>query len=124
VKVPEHIQEQIDAAKEIEATAMQLAQWLKYPVDAYGRVLDMNHLPDVVVTLVHHLTRGGWRWHPEKAVIKPRPVRGGGYYEDLVAYVDVNESDEPIVIDRNPLPAQEVWSVKPRLNVVDEPREE
>jgi hypothetical protein len=124
VQLPEHIQKQIDDAKDIEAHAMALADDLKYPVDPYGHVLDMNHLPDVAVALVHHLIRCGWRRDESKRLIKQRPVRGGGYYEDLVAYVDVNESDEPIHIDRNPQPAQEVWSVTPRLNVVDEPREQ
>lgn len=116
------VKERLEAAKEVEATALQLAQWLKYPVDAHGRVLDMNHLPDVAVALVYHLTRGGWRWHPEKALIKPRSVVGGGYYEDLVTYVSVDEPDEPVVVERNPQPTPEEWSVKPVVNVVEEPR--
>jgi hypothetical protein len=120
--LPESVQQRIDAAKEIETTAMQLFEWLKYPIDAHGRVLDMNHLPDVVVTLVHHLTRGGWRWHPDKAQIKPRRIIGGGYYEDLVTYVGVDEADDPVVIERNPQPTPEQWSVKPVVNVIEEPR--
>jgi hypothetical protein len=38
VKVPEHIQEQIDAAKDIEATRCSWRSDLKYPVDAMGIV--------------------------------------------------------------------------------------
>lgn len=114
----------VDLLLDIEATAELLAEWLKYPVDAHGRILDMNHLPDVAVTLAYHLTRGGWRWHPDKALIKPKRVVGPGYYEDLVTYVDVKESDEPVVVERNPQPEPQEWSVKPVVNVVDEPRPE
>lgn len=111
----------IDAIKDVEAAGMQLAEDLKYPVDAHGRILDMNHLPDVAVTLVHHLIRCGWRPDESKRLIKQKRVVGAGYYEDLVTYVDVNESDEPVVVQRQPEP-QEQWSVKPVVNVIDEPR--
>lgn len=124
--IPPEFQARIDAARElaqeVEKASFQLAADLKYPVDAHGRVLDMNHLPDVAVTLVFHLIRCGWRPDDSKRLIKQRRVTGGGYYEDLVTYVGVNDSDDPIVIDRNPVPAQELWSVKPVVNVVDEPR--
>lgn len=111
----------VEDVKDVEAAAMQLAEDLKYPIDAHGRILDMNHLPDVAVTLVHHLIRRGWRFHPEKALIKPRRVVGAGYYEDLVTYVGVDESDEPVVVKRQP-ETQEPWSVKPIVNMIDEPR--
>lgn len=124
-KIPPQFQARIDAAKqaaiEVEQASFQLAEDLKYPVDAHGRVLDMNHLPDVAVTLVYHLIRRGWRPHPDKALIKPRQVVGGGYYEDLVTYVGVDESDEPLVVNADP--PQQPWSVKPVVNVIDEPRE-
>lgn len=124
-KIPPQFQERIDAAKqaalEVETASFQLAEDLKYPVDAHGRVLDMNHLPDVAVTLVFHLIRRGWRYHPDKALIKPRRVEGAGYYEDLVTYVGVDENDEPLVV--KPQPPQVSWSVKPVVNVIDEPRE-
>lgn len=110
----------VDRLLEIEAASMQLAEDLKYPVDAHGRILDMNHLPDVAPTLVFHLIRRGWR-PSGQPLIKAKRVVGAGYYEDLVTYVDVNESDEPVVVDRQPEP-QEPWSVKPVVNTIDEPR--
>jgi hypothetical protein len=125
-KVPPHFQARVDAAKaaalEVESATNQLAEDLKYPVDAYGRVLDMNHLPDVVVTLVYHLIRCGWRPNDDKRMIKQRRVIGGGYYEDLVTYVGVDDSDDPVVVERNPQPQQQEWSVKPTVNMIDEPR--
>lgn len=110
--------------QEVETASLQLAEDLKYPVDAHTNVLDMNHLPDVVVTLVYHLIRRGWRPDESKALIKPRKVTGGGYYEDLVTYVGINESDEPIVIPESAEPAvdPEMWSVKPKVNMIDEER--
>lgn len=120
--IPARIQQQIDAAKELEAAALQLAEDLKYPVSAKGHVLDMNHLPDVPEVLVYHLIRCGWRPDPEKRVIKQRRVIGGGYYEDLVTYVGVDEPDTPVVVERNPQPIPEEWSVKPVVNVIEEPR--
>lgn len=120
MKLPAHLQAKIDAAKDIEAASLQLADDLKYPIDAHGRVLDMNHLPDVAVALIYHLIRCGWRPDPDKRLIKARRVIGGGYYEDLVTYVDVTASDAPLVV--NAQPPQEVWSVKPTVTVTDEPR--
>lgn len=111
----------VEDIKDVEAAATQLAEDLKYPIDAHGRILDMNHLPDVSVTLVYHLIRCGWRPSESARLIKQRPIRGAGYYEDLVTYVGVDESDEPVVVQRQPEP-QEPWSVKPIVNVVDEPR--
>ena len=122
MKLPAHVQERIDAAKELDEASTRLFEDLKYPIDAHGRVLDMNHLPDVVVTLVYHLIRCGWRPDESKRLIKQRRVIGGGYYEDLVTYVSVDDTDEPIVVDRNPQPPQQEWSVKPEFNVIEEPR--
>lgn len=95
---------------------MLLAEDLKYPVDAQGRVLDMNHLPDVLVALVFHLIRCGWRRDETVRMIKQRPVQGAGYYEDLVTYVGMDEPDTPIIIQPQPQPAEQ-WSVKPVVNV-------
>lgn len=124
MKIPAKFQARIDAVKEIESASLQLAEDLKYPVDAYGNVMDMNHLPDVVVGLVYHLIRCGWRPEEEKRLIKARRIIGGGYYEDLVTYVGVDEPDTPIVIERNPQPTPEEWSVKPVVNIIEEPRPE
>lgn len=114
-------QKTVDLLLEIEAASEQLAQDLKYPVDAHGRILDMNHLPDVAVTLVYHLIRRGWR-PSGQPLIKAKKVVGPGYYEDLVTYVPVEESDEPVVVERNPQPEPQEWSVRPVVNVIDEPR--
>lgn len=110
----------IEDIKEIDAAGTQLAADLKYPVDAKNRIVDMNHLPDIPPALVYHLVRCGWRMNPEKRLIKARPVVGAGYYQDLVTWVGVDESDEPVVA-RQP-ETQEPWSVKPVLNVIEEPR--
>lgn len=101
---------------------LQLFQHLRYPVDVAGNVLDMNHLPDVPTTLAYHLTRLGWRWDREKALIKQRPVQGPGYYEDLVAYVPVGSPEPPIQIPEPP--KSELWSVTPTVNDVYEARNE
>lgn len=115
--------EQLERLQDIETAGLQLAEDLKYPVDAYGNVLDMNHLPDLPPTLVYHLVRRGWRRDDSKALIKPRRVVGAGYYEDLVAYVPISETDETIYTDA-PKPEFEGWSVTPTVNVIDEERPE
>ena len=43
----------------------------------------------------------GWRRHDELAIVKPRRIVGG-VLEDLVAYVPVDEPDDPIVVE--PIP--------------------
>jgi hypothetical protein len=120
------LQERIDAYKaqveDIETSMIQLFQDLKYPVDATNNVLDMNHLPDVPTTLSYHLIRLGWRKDQSKALIKARKITGGGYYEDLVAWVGINEDDDPIVTNAEPVP--DAWSVTPTVNVIDEERPE
>lgn len=118
--IPPHLQQAMDTVKEFEATMLQLAEDLKYPVDHNGNILDMNHLPDVPHTLATHLTKRGWRHHPEKALIKARKVVGAGYYQDLVTYVPVDDSDEPVAYP--PREREELWSVRPTVNVIDEKR--
>lgn len=115
-------------AGEIEATMLQFVDHLRYPQarpneDGQHAVLMMNYLPDLPDTLSYHFTRLGWRWHPEKALVKQREIRGG-MFDDLVAYVDVDESDEPIVVESNMQAAVDpkLWPVKPRVNVIDEER--
>lgn len=126
---------QLAAMREIEATMLQFADDLRYPLarpDAQGRhaVLMMNGLPDLPDTLAYHFARRGWRWHPEKAMIKPRPVVGG-VFDDLVAYVGVDEPDDPLVFRHNdgvqdvppPTLSSLPWSgVKPKVNEVYEER--
>lgn len=121
--VPPRLQAQLDKIREIEDTMLKLMEHLKYPVDHKGHVLDMNHLPDVPHTIAHHLTKLGWRFHPEKALIKPRRVVGAGFYEDLVTYVPVEESDEPLQVDRPQPPTSEGWEAgPPKVTTIDEER--
>lgn len=119
-QLPPEWQARVDQLKEIEATMLLLAEHLKYPVDHNGHILDMNHLPDVPHTLAHHLTKLGWRCHPEKALIKPRKVVGAGYYSDLVTYVPVDAPDEPLVVQ--PRQREVLWSVRPQVRETYEER--
>jgi hypothetical protein len=122
-KIPPRLQEQLDRIKEVETTMLQLVEHLKYPVDHNGHVLDMNHLPDVPHTIAHHLTKLGWRHHPDKALIKPRRVVGAGFYEDLVTYVPVSEPDDPLEVTPASPPQREVWETgPPTVNMIDEER--
>jgi hypothetical protein len=132
--LPEAAGQRLALAREIEATMLQFADHLRYPLarpDKDGRhaVLMMNYLPDLPDTLSYHYARAGWRWHPEKALIKQRPIVGG-LFDDLVAWVDVDEPDSPItmphpdssIIDHKPTLDRLPWSVKPEVNIVDEER--
>jgi hypothetical protein len=114
--------------QEIEDTMLTFAEHLKYPLarpnkDGAHAVLLMNYLPDLPDTLAYHYARMGWRWHPEKALVKQRRVIGG-LFDDLVTYVDPSEPDTPIVIERDEPPPIDpnLWPVKPRVNIVDEER--
>lgn len=126
MEIKPSMQERIDAYKaqvaDVETSMLQMAEDLKYPVDPTNNVLDMNHLPDVPVTLCYHLIRRGWRRDDSKALIKGRKITGGGYYEDLVAWVGINEDDDPIVADAEPVP--DTWSVTPTVNEIFEERPE
>lgn len=121
-ELPKRLQEKADRVREMSAASLQLAQDLKYPVDASGNVLDLNHLPDVPPALVYHLIRLGWRKDPTKQMVKQRPVQAPGYYEDLVAYVPMDAPDGPIQI-REPAPVSDMWSVKPVINETFEERQ-
>lgn len=105
---------------DIETAGFELAEDLKYPEgppppgQTKGPVALLNHLhPDLMPLIVYHLIRCGWRKDPSKAQVKRRQVVGSPY-ADLVAYVPLDDPDDPIIAP-SPQPAQE-WSVKPRLN--------
>lgn len=103
---------------------LQLFEHLKYPVDHNGAVLNMNYLPDVPHTLAHHLTKLGWRFQPEKALIKPRKVIGPGIPEDLVTYVPIDAPDEPLHVEAPQPPHSEGWVAgAPKVTTIDEERE-
>lgn len=113
---------------DIENTMLLFAEHLKYPLARPNKkgehaVLLMNYLPDLPDTLAYHFTRLGWRWHPEKALVKQRKIVGG-LFDDLVTYVDPSEPDDPIVVQRDEPPPVDpnLWPVKPRVNIVDEER--
>lgn len=117
------IQDTLDKLNEIEATMLLMAEHLKYPVDHNGHVLNMNYLPDVPLALTHHLTKLGWRCHPEKALIKPRKVNGPGIFEDLVTYVPIDAPDEPLYVEAPTAPRPEGWQTgPPKVNTIDEER--
>lgn len=106
--------EDIDIAGEL------LQQDLKYPVDAHGRVMMLNHLhPDALPCIVYHLIRCGWRKDSSKRLVKQRTVVGSPF-ADLVAYVPLTDPDEPIVAPRAEPPKQ--WSVRPQINEINEKR--
>lgn len=105
---------------DIDAAGEQLQQDFKYPVDAHGRVMFINHLhPDLMPCMVYHLIRCGWRKDPMKRMVKQRPVVGS-VFADLVAYVPLTDPDEPIVA---PAPEKKpLWSVRPHVNEIFEKR--
>lgn len=128
VILPEETGKALVAAQEIEETILQFIDHLRYPQarpdkDGQHAVLMMNYLPDLPDTLSYHYARMGWRWHPEKALVKQREIRGG-LFDDLCAYVPLDESDEPVVVESNMQAAIDpnLWPVKPRVNVIDEER--
>ena len=105
--------------KDLEDTSLQLQEDLKYPVSPgnpkapKGNVIPLGvYHPDLIPWLVYHLTRRGWRHHPEKALCKPRRVIGS-QFPDLVAYVDLDEPDDPIYVNA-PEPDQ-MWSTRPNV---------
>jgi hypothetical protein len=105
---------------DIDVAGELLQQDFKYPIDAQGRVMFVNHLhPDLMPCLVYHLIRCGWRKDPTKRLVKQRQVVGS-VFADLVAYVPLTDPDEPIAA---PAPQkQQQWSVRPQINEINEKR--
>lgn len=119
----DHVQALIN---DIDHAGFELAQDLKYPEGApppgqtKGPVALINHLhPDLMPLIVYHLIRCGWRKDPTKAQVKRRRVVGSPF-EDLVAYVPLDDPDEPLVAP--PAQPAKPWSVLPKLNELDEER--
>lgn len=105
---------------DIATAGDELQQDFKYPVDAHGRVMMLNHLhPDLMPCLVYHLIRCGWRKDHSKRQVKQRRVVGSAF-ADLVTYVPLTDPDEPIVAP--PPQKQPAWSVRPQVNMIDEKR--
>jgi hypothetical protein len=122
VALPPKVQAVVDQVNDLAVAAELLQQDFKYPVDHDGNIMFLNFLhPDLAPVLVTHLVRCGWRKDFNKRLIKQRPVVGSAF-TDLVTYVPLDQPDGPIHVER-PQPEQ-VWSVKPTVNMIDEERAE
>ena len=115
---------------DVEANMLAFAEDLKYvptlPRGPQGEqaILMLDYLiPDLAhILAAHFVGKRGWRRHDELALIKPRKVTGG-LLEDLVAYVPMDEPDDPIVVkpvpynpDHQPSMDDVPWHVKPKVN--------
>ena len=124
IATPDDIVRVIAMANDLEEASIELQQDFMYPINHLGQVMMLQYMhPDVMPTLVYHLIRCGWRKDPDKRLVKQRQVVGSAY-ADLVAYVDVDQPDEPIVVQQPEIPEDlsDSWSVLPQLNVIDEER--
>jgi hypothetical protein len=128
IMLPEGAGKQLAAMRDVENTVLRFCEHLKYPLarpDQQGQhaVVMMNYIPDLPDILSYHFARMGWRWHPELAMIKQRRIIGG-LFDDLVAYVPLDEPDDPIVVESNMQAAIDpnLWPVTPKVNIVDEER--
>lgn len=109
------------AVEGLEGAAMAMLEDFKYMPIGEGKkraVLMLEYLLPLG-DIALFLAKRGWRRHDELALVKPRPIVGG-VFEDLVAYVPVDEPDDPIVVppqpyepDRQLSMADLPWSVKP-----------
>lgn len=124
--------------KDVEQAMLAFAEDWKYPMtlprgkDGDRAVLMLDYLlPDLQQILATHFISRGWRRHDELAIIKPRKIIGG-LFEDLVAYVPVDDPDGPIVVPHDPQPEapdldetfNKIWSVKPVVNETFEERDD
>jgi hypothetical protein len=122
--------------KQVERDMLKFAEHWKYiptlPRGPKGEkaILMLDYLvPDLAHIVAGHYISLGWCWHPELALIKSRPVIGG-QLDDLVAYVPVDEPDDPIVVEPVPYDPdapppsldQLPWRVKPTVTETFEER--
>ena len=129
-------EEILERLREAETSMLKFAEHFKYvPTLPRGKegergIVLLDYLiPDLAHILASHYISLGWRWHPDLALTKSRPVIGG-VLEDLVAYVPVDEPDEPIVVERVPYDPdagppgldQLPWRVKPTVTETFEKR--
>jgi hypothetical protein len=127
--------ERLEHVRDLEKAMWAFAADWKYiptlPRGPQGEraILMMDHLyPDLQHIVTSHYVARGWRRHEELALIKPRKIVGGAF-EDLVAYVPINEPDTPVVVGRDPMPSMKVpdisdlpWRVKPYVHETFEER--
>jgi hypothetical protein len=114
----------LDAVEGLEEAAMAMLEDFKYMPIGQGKeqaVLLLQYLLPLD-GMALFLAQRGWRRHDDLALIKPRKVVGG-MFEDLVAYVPVDDSDGPVVVPPTPYePDRQLsmsdlpWSVKPTLS--------
>jgi hypothetical protein len=124
IAIPEDWAQKMALVVDIDAAGDELQRDFLYPINPQGNVMMLQYMhPDVMPTLVYHLIRCGWRKDMDKRLVKQRQVIGS-MYEDLVAYVDLDQPDDPIVVERPEIPENlsDSWSVRPQLNVIDEER--
>jgi hypothetical protein len=94
-------------------------------------ILMLDYLvPDLAhIVATHYVGNRGWRRHDDLALVKPRKIVGGAL-EDLVAYVPVDQPDDPIVVEPVPYnpdaPKPDMdklpWRVKPKVTEIFEER--
>ena len=126
----------LSQAREVERNMLAFAEHWKYiptlPRGPQGEkaILMLDYLvPDLAHIVAGHYISLGWRYHSDLGIIKPRKVVGG-VLQDLVAYVPVEESDEPIVVEPVPYDPdapppsldQLPWRVKPTVTETFEER--
>src|SRR4026209_983528 len=96
--------EHLAKLRDIETNMLAFAEDLKYipplPRGPKGEqpILMLDYLiPDLAhILAAHFVGKRGWRRHDDLATIKPRRVIGGAL-EDLVAYVPMDEPDDPVM---------------------------
>lgn len=83
-------------AREVIDAMYALANALTYPQDHHGNTIDLTY---ILAPLAYHLALAGVRVHPEKALIKQRPIPGQGVVEGACEWVGVDEPDAAAPID-------------------------
>lgn len=122
--------QKLDAAQGLEAAALAMLEDFKYMPIGSGEqraVLLLEYLLPLG-DMALFLAERGWRRHDELAILKPRSIVGG-VFEDLVAYVPVDQPDDPIIVGKDPMPDRtqppvmpDLWSVKPVVSETFEER--
>jgi hypothetical protein len=122
--------------RDVERSMLAFADdWKFIPTLPRGKegeraILLMDYLiPDLAHIVAAHYISRGWRRHDDLAVVKPRKIITPT--EELVAYVPVDQPDEPVVVAYNPdeqrvEPSldQMPWHVKPTVTETFEERDD
>ena len=123
----------LDAVEGLEEAALAMRDDFRYIPVGHGEkqaVLMTQYMPVPWADVFLFLAQRGWRRHDELALLKPRRIVGG-VFDDLVAYVPVDEPDDPISMppapyepDRQPAMSDLPWTVKPEVSEQFEERED